>query len=550
MDASTTSTKEQATNLSGLVVRLFNKLRATVYNNERSLSRIWGGMEERDREGFLRKVLPDIPPHHSPDVGASRLVLEAASIEQRNLDICCRPQINLQDLVKGNSLLDLLFSRIHLTPDRFVMADKTAIKLGLFTDALIQPDVPECTWLFECRENAAGVVITYGRLVSWNDDPSIRSGLTNNNLATTPGLALHILYSQVLILEFLNKVSAEFFAHFKQIEPLHDIIESAFYLPPIIPDLRRLEILVAGKRAAAEDHVWALRDDPGYFQAMTWDYYTHQPHHLRDVAGNPCRLPKIHGHEEWIMQSGLEGIVADSVLAFEYWSTLYERVNSTQKLYQSLAGQFQNERDLPRQLHTALVDTYHYLLLGGKYLMEDVIKDSFYCAYQSRTYARRNPTKNDPLGFEDLILLDSTPKEDRKTLKSVCDKLSIELSLQNDKDPSTYVLTYMGILQRLIDRDPNYVIISPFCVRYIGGLLTVLHAIHQLDQFLPWASVFPKEAAAKNQRFLSALAEPRANPRLPRDDDIGWEAVKLGLDPINFRYEVHEFRSDSNVEGM
>jgi hypothetical protein len=44
-------------------------------------------------------------------------------------------------------------------------------------------------------------------------------------------------------------------------------------------------LLVNAKRAEAEDHIWSLREDPGYFQEFVGAWSDHLLEHLPDING-------------------------------------------------------------------------------------------------------------------------------------------------------------------------------------------------------------------------------------------------------------------------
>ena len=52
-------------------------------------------------------------------------------------------------------------------------------------------------------------------------------------------------------------------------------------------DFVRLKSLLTAKRAAAEDHIWTLREDPGYFRDVVLDYSEHQSDRLLSEDGRP-----------------------------------------------------------------------------------------------------------------------------------------------------------------------------------------------------------------------------------------------------------------------
>jgi hypothetical protein len=54
-------------------------------------------------------------------------------------------------------------------------------------------------------------------------------------------------------------------------------------------DFEELGALVSGKLAAAEDHIWALREDSEYFEGFLKNSSEHRPERMLDGdSGKPC----------------------------------------------------------------------------------------------------------------------------------------------------------------------------------------------------------------------------------------------------------------------
>jgi hypothetical protein len=62
-------------------------------------------------------------------------------------------------------------------------------------------------------------------------------------------------------------------------------IAEAPYRIPSEFDSSRLQRLVSAKRQEAEDHIWSLREDPGYFQDCVYDWSEHRPEQILDISG-------------------------------------------------------------------------------------------------------------------------------------------------------------------------------------------------------------------------------------------------------------------------
>ena len=62
-------------------------------------------------------------------------------------------------------------------------------------------------------------------------------------------------------------------------------LAEAPYRVPVQFDFARVQALFDAKSAEAEDHIWSLREDPGYFQDVVRELGEHRYEHLHDVNG-------------------------------------------------------------------------------------------------------------------------------------------------------------------------------------------------------------------------------------------------------------------------
>lgn len=59
-----------------------------------------------------------------------------------------------------------------------------------------------------------------------------------------------------------------------------------YHLPATL-DFNRIRTIISAKRSASEDHLWALREDPGYFSETVVDWGEHRNDRLLDSNGDP-----------------------------------------------------------------------------------------------------------------------------------------------------------------------------------------------------------------------------------------------------------------------
>ena len=221
-------------------------------------------------------------PTHRPDYEAMRkenpAVIRAVGTSFREAYMW--PDINIEDLVKGKTLLLLLNSRGRNTPKTFAHSDFDAMRVGHVSGACMPAFLNLHTMLLEGE-----TVETYGRIVSWDDDEEAMMK-TFNGLGFLPGAGVQVLEIQQKLLAFLLTCCYSILHDMDmstmiseatirpEPSPLSDgadyptlatIAAEAPYRLPGRLDFNRLKSLVNAKRASVEDHVRGLREDPGYF---------------------------------------------------------------------------------------------------------------------------------------------------------------------------------------------------------------------------------------------------------------------------------------------
>jgi len=255
------------------------------------------------RKTILSKTWPDMALCHRPDIRhfseeALRYVREEdlPVFEKKKApkDFFLLPYINMDDLSRDKPILCLLNSRARDTPSRFVDHDLENCEFGAYTRNIVELVLPGFSMQLD------GVTVqTYGRLLSVRDDFTFRAGYA-------PGAGLWILEIQQKLMDFLVKfceavldktvdILLTQFAIVAQLAPLQiwspwrTIENLATYTPYMLPpelDFERLAKKLFARHSVAQDHVKALREDPGYFEDTVLQFADHRPEAVGDCLGN------------------------------------------------------------------------------------------------------------------------------------------------------------------------------------------------------------------------------------------------------------------------
>ncbi|KAF7881481.1 hypothetical protein EAF00_011850 [Botryotinia globosa] len=222
------------------------------------------------------------------------------------------PYINLQDLSR-KSLVIFITSRGHNPPSAFARADLNATHLGTVAHFIPEPAfLPFQTLLLDGDK-----VETYGRLVAWEEDDAATDLMfTERQFSHVDGLKAFELQERIypflircceLILHDFTKSGALLdpsiptgiasdpiitpeppTAAIAEILPsLATISAEAPYRLPANIDFERLREIFAARLSAAEDYLFDLREDPGFFADIISDWSEHRNDALLDTNGNP-----------------------------------------------------------------------------------------------------------------------------------------------------------------------------------------------------------------------------------------------------------------------
>lgn len=281
----------------------WTKLNAILKRFEEVIQKRWMKKNEKKRRAILLQAWPDMAPTHRPDFVGFRKVFKNTTRSRTMLSKSYLwPYINLEDLLQRHLLLLFINSRGRNLPDRFVSMDVDSAHLGkgwnfdddnladgtiVRFDPVKHKDGVSLLLLHEARDPC-----TYGKIVVCKGDEPLKKSAFMYH----PRFGLLGLEIQQGIYSFLLDVV-------KLI--LHDVEPDQFFLAPHVPappvprqktegwlsfsaqtleapygvpqilDLERIKSLVSARRSAAEDHLWLLREDPGYFLETLKDWKEH-----------------------------------------------------------------------------------------------------------------------------------------------------------------------------------------------------------------------------------------------------------------------------------
>jgi hypothetical protein len=276
----------------------WTSLRNILDRFEAILRKRWTKKSQEQRKKILLDAWPNMSPQHRPDFRA----LRRESDEQRQAgtrfrDAYMWPYINLEDLSKGKTLLLLLNARGRHQPAVFASADLESVHVGQFSRALQGAFLTSHVMALHGNSPA-----TYGKIVQAIEMDDIAKMVEGKSCNAGDGL--DILEIQERLLGFLvtccriilqdkgANLTDESIPTFPEPPLLKSddaewrsaaaMSAEAPYVVPRQVDLARLKALISARLSNAEDHFWALREDPGYFADVVGDWSEHSSEMILD----------------------------------------------------------------------------------------------------------------------------------------------------------------------------------------------------------------------------------------------------------------------------
>lgn len=373
----------------------------------------------KQKREILLKARPEIAVGHRPDFASFRQISKQVSRSRT-----CRsnaflwPYLNLEDLQQRHLLLLFLNSRgrklvsgwldILLLgdrtnskqPDAFRMADVNLAHLGSGWEDHIDlssldlyccdehfdnsSETPQSCMLFQDKHSPT----KYGQVLESDDiidslEPDqfpflrdAKEGLLS--LEIQAGTYKFLVKCAKLILHDIKP--ALFFTAAHQPEPNVEhfaglgyqslaghTLESPYRIPQAL-DLERLKVLVSGRRSSAEDHIWEMKQDPGYFIDTYREWSEHNDHRPQKVCN--CKDCRDHISAR---------VLEHAFKSFIYWDDIYRKLCAMPELNVQMSRADESRvrlADEDCQRWAALMGVVWQMLLIPMNLLKDGLPNS------------------------------------------------------------------------------------------------------------------------------------------------------------------------------
>ncbi|KAK5401060.1 hypothetical protein LTR79_001579 [Exophiala xenobiotica] len=497
----------------------WTNLRDVLARREEVIRKRWMNKRKEQRKKILLAAWPGMPERHRPDF--YELQKTGSRAASKNIEAFKYPYVNQEDLLQGRALLLFLNSRGRNPPHSFAHADLDATHVGQTSKMIIPVFLNEYT--ISSLGRGFLVLEIQSKIYSFlleccyqmfHDVP--RDELVSLQLPEQPEpppiVASGTSYAQ------LSSVAAE-----------------APYRLPAKLDTHRLVLLVEAKRAAAEDHVWDLREDPGYFASVAVDQAQHRMESLLDVRGQ--RHP--HDDDEVFWNRVIRGIPVDAYMSFLVWDLLYKYAVSLDDAFTS-AGALDHDQPLPEKLQTALVELCFAAEMTSNGLIGE-LKSSVPASSPMRERFVREPQQP------------GTAVIQAKTKQGVGKDPLLQLFTML-WDANQVFLTQLpnlvDELQRCVDHDPSQKDRMSSCVAgYFSDLALIAQLVRQVKTFFPWAAGLELEMSpgSRSPGYAKAMEDAATVYRFLREDitpNLARNVVPLSR---HLHYPIEKAHNVTNV---
>ncbi len=484
-----------ARTLARRIAELFPELQRILQSFEPLIRSRWNKKNQTDRTKLIKDADPKLPAFHRPDLHILRRTYLTGKFGDITEFDFTQAHNNVEDLAKGNSFLRLLNTRGRNEPATFAMCDLDTMQIGVRFNLLATAFISMGVDMF------SDVATNHYGHVDLNQSLSaIETVVRQRKMALND--AVFVLATQARLLQFLKTCCEKI---------LHDKLEILSANPPAVPEPERLPdhdgairsaLAVASQRpylhphatvdfqdmlrqarAALEDaqeHIWALREDPSYFCAVVKEFRDHSREYIKDAYGNQhphLKLPN-QGFMKMLMQDMLHQVYK-TVFDWELIISLLEQVAEQEPIFAKSGVRF--EEDAP--------DFYRLLLrlrlAFDEVMLPDTIKrlcQNLVASPDNRAqFQRISPTdkratfKHDKKAFDDSL-----------SFLTLLGMQHLNESVEDDGPPVVPVADILLEIQRLVEtKGKGQIVLTTLVVQTIAEVGLQADMRSQLSNYRP-----------------------------------------------------------------
>lgn len=461
-----------------------------------------------------------------------------------------------------------LDARAKNSPDAFTNADENATYLGRVSKGINTVFLNEHTMMFINRKSPE----TYGELIPWSENDKAFEWMMSKK-GMNPGQGLLTMEVQERVFKFLvaycrlvlhdipaEKLTSDDYPVLLRpnvptetgdgFASLGVMAAEAPYRAPDRMDLAKMESLLDAKASAAEDHIWALREDPSYFADVLLEYKEHRQEILKDTKGRAHPVFTIPQHDVF-WQRAVGTTISAAHRDVEVWNELLSQVKHLRRLESKYAAAISIEKDLPEKFVNALLRFRWYLeqcSLGPKNEIKLIAAPS----PPLRQYFVRKPPQ-DPMSS----IIEMEAKLNRNLNKIQAEFWWLLQTLLEDGQQLFFLrlTNLVDELDRLIQSEPDAKeMVSGYLARILEDLAVFSEGLKQNQLFQPWAQsldyIMADRIGDMKREFNEHIQRCGDHLAALRGSDT-MRALALGAPTDGkFYYPVDKRRTKENVDFM
>ncbi|KAI1372116.1 hypothetical protein F4677DRAFT_463575 [Hypoxylon crocopeplum] len=557
--------RREARGRSSRIFDAYNLLREIITRHEAVIGKRWLKKTKQQKLKILLSAWPNMAAAHCPDFNAFRKGVKQRPTKDRDGFIW--PHINQEDLSQPKALLLLLNARGRHPPAEFSGTDDAVMHLGRLTGNVMPAYLDGYVMIINGATNQE----EYGKLLSWNDHPDAFDWVRTRK-QYLPGEGLLVLEVQERLLTFLvecckqilhdipdHKMVSNTFptrpepamieSELRPLDSLSIMAAQAPYRVPALLNWGNLKLIIEARLSAAEDHLWALREDPSYFDEQLHDIKEHQLETSRDTRGqiHPILRP---GRQSRFWACVISTVVTNAYVQLEVFAELHRQVQHIECVQKEYQGGIDPTKELPEKYLLAILKFRYYVNQTSKSPLA-ALQTQALASPPLRRYYIRQPFD----ATSSMMEVIEKPGIKPGTIESQLTWLL--RTLWEDKSVLSLAGMHLIIdeLERLLHAEKKASdLVSGRVAATIGDISIMSHCIREVDLYLPWARGFRNALMARNEILKENYAEtiaPWEEMILALDAENISEVAKLG-NPSDKKlfYPISKRRTKDNVQAL
>ncbi|KAI1616064.1 hypothetical protein EDD37DRAFT_102500 [Exophiala viscosa] len=478
----------------------WRKLNRIISTREAVIRRRWIKKTHEQRKKILLAGWPGMPSMHRPDFYEMLRRYASRGDSTKFWDSALgHPAINMEDLLQAKSLLLLLNSRGRHLPDVFAHADLESCRMELIANAIRLPLLPRGFAMLLAGQETEE---KYGMIQPENG----KSG--SSYFCECRGFL--VLQTQEKLLKFLLECCYRILHDIPhdalinpnvpvQAEPeaitvtetsyfqLSAVVVESLYRAPKELDTMRLLKLIEARKAQATDHVWDMREDPGYFASTVIDYANFQPH--------PNQEESAHSHDLVTWSDIVSRTVFCTYVDWAAWTDLDAKAAILDDRASTDFRHLDHTKPLPKNLEDALLDVAN-------------AAESIVVEQARRLESAYSRSGQDFLSIQDVSgafghgHVDTSPGDLFKLTFSLlcstgnCDFLAMVGGW-----------SFIDVIQHMLDQKPSLKKkVSAYILGIFSDLSLSLQILKEILDFFPWSASFPDKLKTRKHRWMTCCA--------------------------------------------